>query len=407
MSQQAGTGPLSGYRVLDLTQVAAGPFCASLLGDMGADVIKVEPLAGEAFRNLDSAFGPGASGYFFGVNRSKRAIAIDLSRPEGYDLLTDLVRRADVVMQAFRPGAARRLRVDADSIHAIRADVIHCSISAFGSSGPYVDLPGMDILIQALSGTMSITGEPDAPPVRCGPAISDFMAAYACGFAISSALLARQRDGRGRSIELSLLDCLMAGMSNLIAPHLRTGAQPAKSGSGHPQIVPYQAFLASDGYVVIACLSDTFWPPLCAALGRPDWLTDPRFATNEVRVLNRAVLIPLVEELVAGRSRDDLVKALRDHDVPCAPVGMLADAVRDPQIEANRTIRTLDHPVYGAYGVVASPIRMSPDDIEPARYAPGLGEHTGEVLRELGLSAGRIAELTRDGVVGGPGLPGT
>jgi crotonobetainyl-CoA:carnitine CoA-transferase CaiB-like acyl-CoA transferase len=391
--------PLDGIRVIDLTQVAAGPYGTSLLGDFGADVIKVEPPEGDSIRGADSIVGPGRSAYFYGVNRSKRNIAVDLRTAAGRDVLDRLVKDADVFVVAFRPAAVKRLGLDYERLSAINPKLIYCSLTAFGEAGPRVDEPGMDILAQALGGPMALTGEPDGPPVKMGPPMADFVVAYLFDFAVLAALHARDRDGTGQKIELSLLDGMLASMANYATPYLVSGKPIRRMGGGHPQFVPYQVFSAADRYIVVACLNDRFWPPLCAAIERPELANDPRYRTNQDRVLHRDELVRLLKKLLVGKPGSYWLERLQAHGVPCSPVNELEDALSDPQAVHNGAVVHLEHPVSGPYGVVNNPIRMSRTPAAISRPAADLGEHTREVLLEAGFTAAEVESLIADGAV--------
>jgi crotonobetainyl-CoA:carnitine CoA-transferase CaiB-like acyl-CoA transferase len=387
-------GAMTGIRVIDSSQVGAGPYLASLLGDLGADVIKVEPPEGEPFRRIDADFGLGASSYFFGMNRSKRSVTLDLKSADGGAAFRRLVSTADVLIVSMRPAALKRLGIDYESLAAPNPGLVYCAITAFGESGPRANQPGMDILAQALSGIMGTTGEKDREPVKVGAAVSDFATSFIGGFAICAALLAKQRDGLGQKISLSLLDSSIALMANYVTAYYRTHELIRPLGSAHPQLVPYQVFRTADGHLVVACLNDRFWPPLCNAIGRPDLGTDPRFLTNSDRVRNRNVLIPFLDSIFAGKQMAEWITCLREQDVPCSPVHRLEDVFNDPQVIHNEMLLELEHPEFGRYQTTNNPIRMSRTPTHPNRYAPALGEHNREVLADLGFSPPEIERLT-------------
>jgi crotonobetainyl-CoA:carnitine CoA-transferase CaiB-like acyl-CoA transferase len=394
-------GPLHDVRVIDLTQVAAGPYGTSLLGDFGADVIKVEQPGGEPFRAIDNIFGPQRSAYFYGVNRSKRCIAIDLASEAGRAVLDRLIEKADVFVIAFRPLAVKKLRLTYDRLSSINPRLVYCSVTAFGETGPRANEPGMDILAQALSGAMALTGEPGRAPMKVGPPIADFVVSYLMGFAISAALRARDRDGVGQKIELNLLDGMLASVANYVTPYLATRQPIRRVGGGHPQLVPYQVFPVADGFIVLACVSDRFWPAVCAALDRPDLANDVRYRTNPDRVRNRDELVPLIESILVTFPGRYWIERLQHHGVPCSLVNELEDALRDPQAVHNGMLVHLEHAVTGPYEVVNNPIRMSRTPAAINRPAPDLGEHTVEVLSEAGFSAVEIAQLEAIGAVRG------
>jgi crotonobetainyl-CoA:carnitine CoA-transferase CaiB-like acyl-CoA transferase len=386
-------GALDGIRVVDFSQVAAGPYLASMLGDLGADVIKIEPLNGDSLRGIDDAFGVGSSSYFFGVNRSKRDIAIDLRSDRSRTVTDRLVANADVLIVGMRPSALARSGLDFPRLSAINPGLIHVSITGYGPDGPRAAEPGMDILAQALSGVMGVTGEPDRPPVRIGPPIADIATSYLGGFAICAALRARDRDGVGQQIQLNLLSSALSLLPNYSAQYLRTGVPIMPEGGGHPQIVPYQVFVTRDGYMIVACLSNRFWPPLCNAIGRPDLIDHPDYRSNALRVLNRAPLIAMLSELFLTEDTARWTGELRRADVPCAEIHRLHEVFTDPQVVHNQSVAELSHPRLGSYQVLGNPVTMSRTPPAPSRHAPEAGEHTTEILAELGFSQTEIADL--------------
>ena len=330
-----GQPALAGVRVLDLTQVAAGPYGTSLLGDFGADVVRIEQPEGEPFRHIDNVFGPGESAYFYSVNRNKRCIALDLTAEAGQKVLEDLVKTADVFVVAFRPSVTKKLGLTYERLSSLNPRLIYVSLTAFGDSGPRAEEPGMDILAQALSGVMALTGEPGRSPLKVGPPIADFAASYLLDFAICAALRARDRDGVGQKIELSLLDGMVASVANYATPYMATKKPIRRVGGGHPQLVPYQVFPAADGYIVLACLSDRFWPGVCRALGRPELADDERYKTNPDRVRRRDELVSLIESILIQHPRAYWIENLQGAGVPCSLVNELEEALLDPQTVHN------------------------------------------------------------------------
>ena len=395
-----GTRALDGITILDLTHIGAGPLATSMLGDMGAEVIKVEPLGtGDPTRGYDEVF-PGAdSSYFLGINRSKKSLAIDLKCGAGLDVVHRLLERCDVVIENYRPGALKRLGLDYDSVAARKPGIVYCSISAFGPDGPYVERPGMDIIVQGMGGIMGITGEPGRPPVKVGPPIADFMGSYLAAYAISLALFARERLGVGQLVTVSLLDGQIAALANYITGFHVTGRPDTPPGGGHPQIVPYQVFEAKDGHLIVACLTEGFWRNMCAALGMKHLLDDPRFVTNKDRTAHRGELIPLLEDVFATRTRAGWIELLAAADVPCGPVNKLGDAFTDPQVLHNEMVVKVEHPRAGTLHVPGVPVKMSATPGRISAPPPMLGEHTEEVLRGLGISPEAIAELRRAKVI--------
>ena len=395
-----GTRALDGVRILDLTHIGAGPLATSMLGDMGAEVIKIEPLGrGDATRAYDEVF-PGAdSSYFLGINRSKKSVAVDLKSEVGMHVVRQLLATCDVVIENYRPGALRRLGLDYDTVAREKPDVVYCSISAFGPDGPYVNRPGMDIIVQGIGGIMGITGEPGRPPVKVGPPIADFMGSYLAAYAISLALFVRERHGIGQLLTISLLDGQIASLANYITGFHVTGKPDAPPGGGHPQIVPYQVFSAQDGYLIVACLTEGFWRNMCMAMGLEHLLTDPRFETNMVRTRNRGELIPMLSAIFETKTRAQWVEILSARDVPCGPVNNLGDAFNDPQVRHNRMVEQIDHPRAGKISVPGVVVKMSATPGRISAAPPLLGEHTAQVLRGLGYADEEIARLREQGVI--------
>jgi len=396
---ESGALPLSGVRVIDLTQVGAGPYCTSLLGDLGADVIKVEPLEGDSFRYVDDAFGEGESAYFYGVNRSKRSIALNLKSERGFEVLTRLVKEADVFAVAFRPDAVQRMGIDYESLCKLNNRLIYCSITAFGETGPRAHLPGMDILAQAMSGIMGVTGEMGGGPVKVGVPIADFVASYLLGFGVCAALRLREQTGHGDKVTVNLLDGLIASFANYLTVYDKTRVPFRRQGGGHPQLVPYQPFLGSDQrHFILACMNDKFWRKMLPLLDRYGDFHDPRFATNTGRVTHRSELCSRLEAIFAKQPAEYWLAELEAAGVPCGPIHSLEDAIEDPQAVANKSLTTLNHPIHGEYRVPNNPIRFAEAPTGPRGYAPALGEHTAEILREAGFDDAQIASLTSVGI---------
>lgn len=392
--------PLAGVKVLDLSQIGAGPYGASMLGDLGADVIKIEPPQGDSFRYVDDIFGPGDSAYFYGVNRSKRSLSLDLKNQAGRELLYQMVAEADVMIVAFRPEAVHKLGVDYDTIRQHNEKLIYCSITAFGEDGPLSHQPGMDILAQALGGIMGMTGEVGGDPVKVGVPIADFTVSYLLGFAVCAALLARNNDGKGQKITLNLLDGQVASLANILTPYSQTKTPVRPSGGGHPQLSPYQSFHAGDGrLLIVACLTDRFWIRLTEALDRPDLASDERFHTNPLRVTNKALLIEELERTFLTQDAAHWLTVLDKHGVPSSALNRLEEVLDDPQVQHNESIITLEHPEHGGYPVPNIPFRLHGTPPNPRGYAPRLGEHSREVLREFGIENSTIDRLLDSGVV--------
>lgn len=391
--------PLNGVRVIDFCQVGSGPYCASILGDFGADVVKVEAPGGEPTRSIDSGFAPGHSTVFAGVNRSKRAIGLDLKSAAAPQVLERLLRWADVVAVSMRPQALARIGLSYEQVRDINPAIVYLSITAFGEDGPRAGEPGMDITAQALSGMMALTGEPDRPPAKCGAAVADYTGSYLGALAVLAALRTRDRDGVGQKVSVNLLDTAVSLMPQYVSSYFATGEVPRRAGSGHPTVVPYQAFETTDGAIIVACLKDAFWPRICAALGRDDLAAEGRFSTNAGRLAARAEVTGLLQDELGKQTTEHWAERFRSADVPYAPVNNLAEALVDPQVTHNDMVLTLNHPRHGEYRVVNNPVSMSVTPPLPSRYSPDPGEHTGEVLTEIGFSADEIGRLRADAAI--------
>ena len=382
------TLPLDGVRVVDLTQVMGGPFCTMQLGDLGADVIKVEPPGGDLSRRMGGAQlrMPGDDNApFFALNRNKRSIVLDLTVNEDREVMRELARTADVVVESFRPGVARRLGADYETIAAINPRIIYASISGFGQTGPYADRPGFDLIAQAMSGLMSVTGEPNGEPVKCGVPIADLAVGLIATNGILAALIARDRTGRGQYIDTSLFESALAMAVWETTEYWATGRAPHAMGSAHRLNAPYQALRTADGHVVLAALTSRQWTDLCAALGRADLATDPRFETNATRMAHRAALVMELEAALGARTTASWVETLLAAGIPAGPINDLAQVFDDPHTQARRMVEEIDHPVAGRVRTLGFPLKMSDTPPRVRRAPPLLGEHSAEIRRELGL----------------------
>ena len=396
----AGPRPLDGIRVLDLTRVLAGPLGTMVLGDLGADVVKIErPGSGDDLRAWGPPFTPdGESAYFIAVNRNKRSVALDLKSADGREAFLRLVRGADVVVENFRAGTMDGLGLGPEALRAANSRIVSVSLTAYGSSGPYRDLPGYDIVVQAMGGLMSVTGEPDGRPMRVGVAIVDILSGLYITISILAALRERDRTGDAQRVELSLLDVELASLVNVVHNQLIAGQAPRRLGNAHPSIVPYDVFAASDGHLAIAVATEEQWRRFCSVLGQSELAADPRFTRNRDRVANRVALMTLLEARLHDRTVSEWVALLRGSDVPSGPVNDVAAILDDPQIRDGGLLRTLERDA-GPVRVVGSPMRFAAGPL-PAAPPPRLGQHSAEILREAGVSEATLDRLRADGVVG-------
>ena len=401
-TSSAGTGgALDGLRVLELTHVMAGPFCGQVLADMGADVVKVEPPgSGDSTRrSMGFRMRGEDTAAFLAVNRNKRSLALDLKDEGHRAAFHRLVRGADVVLENNRPGVTARLGADYATLAALNPRLIYASISGFGQTGPYAMRPGYDLIAQGLSGVMSVTGEPDGDPVKCGIPISDLSAGLFCAVGILSALAARERTGRGQQIDTSLFEGALALSIWETAELWATGRVPGKLGSAHRLTAPYQALRTRDGYLTVGGNNQKLWERLCAVAGRPELVGDARFATNDDRMANRAELAAELESAFAARGTDEWVDALIEAGVPAGPIHDYREVFADPHTQAREMEVSLEHPVEGTIRALGVPVKLSDTPGAVRRPAPLLGEHSEEVLREAGFGDEEIAALA-DG--GGP-----
>jgi len=394
---QSRRAPLDGIRVLDLSRVLAGPFCAQTLADLGADVIKVErPGSGDDTR----AWGPpyvrdqggndtSESAYFTSTNRNKRSIAVDLATAEGAAKVRKIASGCDVLIENFKVGGLKQYGLDYDSLKADMPGLIYCSITGFGQTGPFAHRPGYDFMIQGMGGLMSITGErddlPGGGPQKAGVAVTDVFTGLYGAVAILGALRERDDSGLGQYIDLALLDCHVAMLSNQNLNYMTSGQAPTRAGNAHQNVVPYQVFKTSDSFMILAVGNDSQFRAFCEVAGHSEWVTDARFATNSTRIVNRQVLIPLIETIMLTRTRDAWIAALEAVGVPCGPIQTIDQVFDHPQVQARQLWRNIDHPVAGSAPTTASPMNFSATPVQYTRHAPMLGEHTEEVLREFGI----------------------
>jgi formyl-CoA transferase len=383
---------LAGIRVLDVTQVMAGPFCAMQLCDMGADVIKVEPPGGDSTRRMAGAAG-GDSPSFNAVNRGKRGVVLDLKTPAGRYAFHRLVATADVLIENYRPGVMRGFGLGYDDLAPGHPGLIYASISGYGSTGPDAGKGGFDLVAQGASGIMSVTGEPDGPPMKAGLPLTDLGAGLFALAAILAALHYRSKTGRGQHIDTSLLEAGVALSVWEATEYFASGRVPQPMGSAHRMSAPYQAVRCADGYITLAAANDRLFSRLCDLLGHPEWASHPDYRDDTHRVRNRGALATLIESVTVTRPRADWLQELEAHDVPCGPINNYEQVFADPQVQARGMVVDTMHPSLGPIRTLGSPIKMSATPPDVSRRAPLLGEHTGEVLREVGCDDQLIALL--------------
>jgi crotonobetainyl-CoA:carnitine CoA-transferase CaiB-like acyl-CoA transferase len=380
----AAPAPLSGVRVLDVSRVLAGPYCTMVLADLGAEVIKVErPGVGDETRGWGPPFAGGEAGYFLSINRGKRSLALDLAHPDVGPVLKTLIARADVVIENFRPGVAARLGLDYQSVKAINPDLVHCSITGFGSGREPAARAGYDFTVQAESGLMSITGEPDGGPAKVGVAVVDVLT----GLHASSGILAALHGGTGRHIEVSLLDSALASLINVAQGTLITGQEAARFGNAHPSIVPYEPFRAADGWVAVAAANDSLWQALCRALERSDLASDERLTANEGRVHHRDELVAALNDTFGQHPVEHWLERLEAQGVPAGKIRGVHEAIAAAADAGRPATVEVEHPSAGTLNLIASPIRLDDAPSEPPQAPPLLGQHTREILAEAGLDA--------------------
>jgi crotonobetainyl-CoA:carnitine CoA-transferase CaiB-like acyl-CoA transferase len=395
--------PLTGVRVVDLTTSLAGPYCTLILGALGADVVKIErPGTGDDTRAWGPPFWGSDSAMFLAMNASKRSIAVDLKSPDGIEIVKDLVARADVFVENLRPGAAGRLGLGFDPMRERNPRIVYCSISAFGTTGPLAERPGYDPLMQAASGIMSVTGDPAGAAARAGVSLVDQGTGLWAAVGVLAALQTVRANGEAQLVTTSLYEVALAWMNYHLVGHLATGFVPGPQGSGMPMLAPYEAFECSDGPLMIAVGNDRLFALLCESLDMAELASDPRFATNADRVVNRVALSELVAERVRRQTRRYWLGRFEDAGIPAAPVQDVQEAVADPQTQALGIVEPMDHPVISEFAVVQPPVTIQAGRVRHQRRPPVLGEHTSELLTELGRSDAEILELGRQGVVQAP-----
>lgn len=406
------TQPLSGIRVLDLSRILAGPWASQVLGDLGADVLKIErPNEGDDTRKWGPPYLTGKDGqatddaaYFMSANRNKKSVAIDIASPDGQALIRRLVQQCDVVIENFKVGGLKKYALDYDSLKEIKPDLIYCSVTGFGQTGPYANRAGYDFMIQAMGGLMSVTGQPDgesgAGPLKVGVAQADILTGLYAVIGIQAALLHRHHTGEGQHIDLALLDVQVGTLANQASNYLSGGVVPQRMGNAHPNIVPYQSFATSDGHIILAVGNDNQFRKFCEVAERADLADDPLFATNAARVKNRIALVSILEDCMVQQSLDWWMEKLEEAQVPCGPINTINRVVADPQVRHREMVVNLDHEIAGPSSFVGSPLKFSKTPVQYKSAPPALGQHTKEVLCDvLGVEDEEFATLAANGVI--------
>ena len=403
--------PLSGYKVLDMSRILAGPWAGQTLADLGADVIKIErPGEGDDTRKWGPPYLSDNNGksttetaYYLSANRGKRSLTVDISSPEGQAIIKKLAIQSDVLIENYKVGGLKKYHLDYDSLRTINPKLVYCSITGFGQTGPYQQRAGYDFMIQGMGGLMSITGQPDevkgGGPVKVGVAVADLFTGLYASIAIQAALLERVKSGLGQHIDMALLDSQVAMLANQASNHLVGAELPARLGNAHPNIVPYQAFAASDGFIILAVGNNRQFRQFCELAGQPELADQPEYASNSERVKNRATLCAIVAGLEVQNSAAFWLKELSERGVPCGPINSIDQVMADPQVK-HRNMRTqIKHPLNDALELVGSPIKLSRTPVNTIKPPPLLGQHNEEILRELGYSEAQISRLQTDGCI--------
>jgi formyl-CoA transferase len=398
---EANSGPLAGIRVLDLTRVLAGPYCAMFLGDLGADVVKVEqPGVGDDTRGWGPPFSGGESAYFLCVNRNKKSLTVDLKSDRGIALIRQLAERADVLIENFRPGAMDRFGLGDKDLRRANPKLVYASLSGFGADGPMADIPGYDLIVQAWGGLMSITGTAESGPLKVGVAIIDLVAGLMLGKAIVAALYAREKIGVGQKVDTSLLEAEVAGLINAGSNYLISGKIPGRWGNAHPTIVPYQSFQTADGFLVIGVASESIWKRFCAAIGKTELANDPCFLKNADRVEHRQELIAILAAIFKSGSTENWLSVLNKGDVPCAPVQTIDQVFAAPQVLHREMLVEVEHPTAGTLKMAGIPVKFSTTPAAVRLPPPLLGQHNDEVLSSwLGMNSAEIDQLKKANVI--------
>jgi crotonobetainyl-CoA:carnitine CoA-transferase CaiB-like acyl-CoA transferase len=403
--RSSSTEPLSGIKVLDLCRVVSGPFATMQLGDLGADIVKIEdPREGDESRRYGPPFVAGESAYFLSVNRNKRSCVIDLKSPAGRDTVLDLVSVADVVVENFRPGTLDKWGLGFEALRARKSDIILCSISGFGRTGHDAERPGYDLILQGESGVMDITGQPDGPPTKVGTSIADLVTGLYASHSVLAALMRKSRTGEGGRVDVSMLDAMASLLTFNAGMYFASGQSPKRRGNVHPTISPYEPFETSDGWINVGVANDKFWTAFCEVIGRVDLLDEARFATAPKRAANRNELVAIISPIFAGKSRADWLQVLGAGGIPCGAIKSVGEVCETPQLIERGMVQTVRHPAAGEVKFIARPTRFGDVPPAPSTPPPMLGEHTREVLGQwLGWTNARVKEVAAEGAFGDPG----
>jgi len=391
--------PLENITVIDATQALVGPLASQTLGDMGAEVVKIEhPCYGDLTRAYSPTYGDELSAYFVSLNRNKRSLTLNLTSNEGQEILHDLVADADVFLHNFSPGKEETFAADYETLNGVTDDLVYCGMSGYGEGSPYTGEKSFDIILQGESGMMSITGR-EEHPARVGVSISDISGAMTAIYSVMTALYHRERTGEGQEIDLALLDTSFQFLLYHVSNYFATGENPQRMGTRHPNLMPYQAFETKDDYVIVGVISEKHWPPFCRALGYEEWVDDPKYATFTDRIENRDELDAILDDIFVEKTTAEWLEILESEDVPCTPLNSVEDVVNDPHIEARDMVAEMEHEELGTLKSPANPVKFSDLETDRAEAPPKLGEHTDEVLAELGYDEEEVERFRENGVV--------